>query len=337
MNNGSRILGVPSILMQALTLSLVGVLMAPLSLQAQAWKPSKTIEIITGTGAGSDLDRAARAIHHIATSKGYFPVPAIVLNKPGANSSIAWSYLNERQGQGEYIAISSPPLITNVHLTSSKLNHKDVTPLAKLYDVYMCLVVKADSPIKDVRDLVKRASADSKSSWALTGGAGSVPHILLSQLQRAGKLTPESAVITHYKAAGEMMAAVLGGHIDLVSSTIPNVIPAVKNGQVRVLAIASPKRLSGLLAPVPTLKEQGFDIVSANWRGVIGPRDLNPQQVAYWDELLGKVLNSPEWKRTAEEFFWETDHLDSKGTAAFLAQQDKELTNALREVGAVKK
>lgn len=299
----------------------------------QTWRPTRNIEIVTGTGAGSDLDRAARAIQKIAQDNSYFTAGSIVLNKTGANSAIAWGYVQEKKGQGEVVAISSPPLVTSPVLGSSKLTYRDLTPLAKLYDVYMCLVVRADSPITSIKDVLQQAASNkSKGSWALTGGAGSIPHILLAQLISEGKIQSQAVPIVHYKAAGEMMAALLGGHIDLVSSTIPNVMGAFKNGQIRILAVASPNRLSGALANIPTLKEQGVDLVSTNWRGVIGPPGMTKDQIAFWDTTLEIIIKSDEWKKGAQSNFWETNYLNSTNARAFLDTEEKQLSVILKEL-----
>lgn len=290
----------------------------------QTWKPTRNIEFVTGTGAGSDLDRAARAIQKIGQDMGIFGA-SIVLNKPGANSAIAWGYVSDKKGQGEVVAISSPPLITNAMLGAGKLTHRDTTPLAKLYDVYMCVVVKADSPWKSTTDVLIAGRQKGKVSSALTGGTGSIPYILLAQLFSEGKVPADAIAIVNYKAAGDMMAALLGGHVDLVSSTVPNVISAIQNGQVRALAVASPRRLSGALANVPTLREQGFDIVSTNWRGLVGAPGLSKEQIAFWDSSVERIMKSDDWQKLALLFFWETDYLNSIDTRSFLSAQEKEL------------
>ena len=72
---------------------------------------------------------------------------------------------------------------------------------------------------------------------------------------------------------------------------------------MRVLAMSGPKRLWGLYAEVPTWKEAGVDMTASGWRGVLGPKALPPAQVAYWEEVLRKVTQTPEWKRDLEQNF----------------------------------
>lgn len=313
--------------------TLCALIVAP-GLAAQTWAPTQAIEFLVGFGAGSDTDRAARTISQISSDKNLFR--SIVLNKAGANSAIAWSYLKQRVGRGEFVAISAPPLLTNIILGESELSYRDFTPLAKLYDVFICFAVKADSPIKSIEDIVKLTATSGKTTWALTGGSGSIPRIAIGALFKSGKVPLQSAAVVHYKAAGAMMAALLGGHVDVVSSTVPNVIGALKNDQVRVLAVASPKRLGGALAKVPTLREAGFDVVSANWRGVIAPGGLPKEQIAYWDEMLSTITGSEEWKQAAAGFFWDPDYLNSDKTRKFLAEQERELSAILAELGLKK-
>lgn len=312
---------------------LCALIVAP-SPASQTWTPTQTIQFIVGFGAGSDTDRAARTISQISSDKNLFS--SIVLNKAGANSAIAWSYLKQRVGRSEFVAISAPPLITNIMLGESELSYRDFTPLAKLYDVFICFAVKVDSPIKNIKDIVKLTATSGKTTWALTGGSGSIPRIAIGALFKSGSVPPQSAAVVHYKAAGAMMAALLGGHVDIVSSTVPNVIGALKNDQVRVLAVASRQRLGGALAKVPTLKEAGFDVVSANWRGVIAPGGLPKEQVAYWDKALSTITRSEEWKQAATGFFWEPDYLNSDETRKFLAEQERELSAILAELGLKK-
>ncbi len=145
------------------------------SLAAQTWAPTQTIQFIVGFGAGSDTDRAARTISQISGDRSLFS--SIVLNKAGANSAIAWSYLKQRVGRGEFVAISAPPLITNIMLGESELSYREFTPLAKLYDVFICFAVKADSPMKSIEEIVKLTATTGKTTWALTGGSGSIPRI----------------------------------------------------------------------------------------------------------------------------------------------------------------
>jgi putative tricarboxylic transport membrane protein len=100
-----------------------------------------------------------------------------------------------------------------------------------------------------------------------------------------------------FQGGGEAITALLGGHIDVNSSAANNVVPHKEAGKLRVLGVAAPRRLGGVLADVPTWKEQGVNAVVTNWRMVAGPKGMTAEQVAYWDRVLAKLTATDEWKK----------------------------------------
>ena len=92
------------------------------------------------------------------------------------------------------------------------------------------------------------------------------------------------------------MTALLGGHVGLVATPTANAIPHLQAGRMRVLAVAAPQRVEGPLAAVPTWKEQGADVVVANWRPVIGSKGLAEPQVAFWESVFARLTQTGEWK-----------------------------------------
>lgn len=105
---------------------------------------------------------------------------------------------------------------------------------------------------------------------------------------------------------------------------------------MRVLAVTSPKRRSGVFAGVPTWKELGVDAVVDNWRGLIGPRDMTAAQVSYWDETLAKLFQTEEWRKEVDTNYWDNAAMNSKDSAQYLKTQYDELKRALVELGLVK-
>ena len=92
----------------------------------------------------------------------------------------------------------------------------------------------------------------------------------------------------------------LGGHVDVVPVSIGSWVSYAKAGQVRVIAVSSAKRLPGLFADVPTWREQGMDVVVSNWRTVVGPKNMTPAQVAYWESAIQRMMASADWKKDVE-------------------------------------
>jgi putative tricarboxylic transport membrane protein len=110
----------------------------------------------------------------------------------------------------------------------------------------------------------------------------------------------------------------------------------VQTGRVRVLAVASDKRLAGALAQTPTWREQGVDVIFSSWRTLIGPRGMTAEQVAYWEALMAKVSKEDEWLRDLEQNALTPAYLNAEATRKFLAQQTEELRAILTDLGLAK-
>ena len=104
-------------------------------------------------------------------------------------------------------------------------------------------------------------------------------------------------------------------------------------GKVRVVAVSSPKRLGGQLASVPTWKEQGADSTFSSSRGVIGPKGMSAAQIAYWESVLARVVESDDWKKEIETNFWDSQFLGSADTRKMLKSQYDEYKSVLVDVG----
>jgi putative tricarboxylic transport membrane protein len=139
-----------------------------------------------------------------------------------------------------------------------------------------------------------------------------------------------------FQGGGEAMTALLGGHIDVNSSAANNVLPHKEAGKLRVLGVAASRRLGGVLADVPTWKEQGVDALVTNWRMVAGPKGMTAAQVAYWDGVLTKLTQTEEWKKDLELNAFENTYRNSAATVRYLNAEYEQFRAALSEVGMAK-
>jgi putative tricarboxylic transport membrane protein len=110
--------------------------------------------------------------------------------------------------------------------------------------------------------------------------------------------------VVAFKGSAESVTNLIGGHIDLVTTAAGNAVDHHISGKLRVLAVAAPQRFGAALSGVPTWREQGLDVVFGAWRSVVGPRGLSAAQVAYWEAVLRKVTEHPEWKADLEKHYW---------------------------------
>lgn len=292
------------------------------SAHAQAWKPSKTVELVVGSAPGGSPDVMARVVQNIFQSTGLVPSSAVV-NKPGAANTIGWAYLNQHRGDAHYIATISPALIGNKLMGTSPLTYTHFTPLNILAREFVVLAVKADSPIKTLADLTARMKKDPQSlSWAFATARGNHNHIVMSLYLKSVGVDPGKVKTVVYPGGGPALTAMLGGHIDVYVASPRSMFPLQKEGRARILGISSAERQTGALAELPTLKEQGSNAVFYTWRGFMGPKDMKPAEIAYWDATFEKLANSPEWRTETEKQFWNPNYLLS---VAFTKQLEIEL------------
>jgi len=281
------------------------------------WKPDRNIEIVVGLTPGSSQDRSARFLQNLWQTKAMMAMPVNVANRVGGNGNIAWNYLATHAGDGHWFQISSPTILTNHILGSATFTYTDYTPLALLGNQYIGVAVRADSPLKTVREMVEKLRANPAALSMGTNSQGSYLHIVCAQIARASGMDPRRLKLAIFQG-GELMTAALGGHVDAIATVTSNLLPHVQSGKLRLIGISSAKRLGGLLAPVPTLKEQGVDIVIANWQGTVGPPKMSPAQIAFWDGVFARSVKTDEWRADQEQNLWESDYMNAADFTRFL-------------------
>ena len=306
------------------------------SAHAQAWKPTRPIEITVSSGAGGAADREARELQrHLQKLPGLPPIT--VNNRPGGGGTIAWSSLNLHQGDAHWIGTMNVALLTNEILGASKLSYRDLTPLAMLVREYVAVWTHADSPIKSMKDLIARLKAQpSGLSFGMSPALGNQNHIVLGMIARAAGVDPKALKIVVYPGGGPGITAALGGHLDVWVGTLGGAIPLALSGKVNVMGVSAPKRQPGKALALPTFREQGLDVVYAAYRGVIAPAKLSAAQIAFWDATLAAVSAAPDWKATALEHAWEPDYRNAAATRKNLDGEFERLKGVLWELGVMK-
>lgn len=314
------------------------ILMAGMTASAQSpgWKPEKNVEIIVGTTAGSSLDQTARALQKIWQDRGMLSVASTVINKAGGNMGVAAAYLSQHAGDPHYFQVISPTVLTNHINGGGTYNYTDFTPIALLGNRYVAIAARADSPIKSGKDLVEQLKRDPTAIKFGINGVGNNLHILVAVVGKAAGADVKK-IKTVVFAGGELITAVIGGHVDLISTVTSNILPQVQAGKLRMLGIASPQRLGGALADVPTWKEQEVDAVVRNWVTVLGAKGLTAAHIAYWDRVFGMTTSTEEWKTGLARSQWEVEYLNSVDTTAYLHDDYKNLRAALTDLGLAKR
>jgi tripartite-type tricarboxylate transporter receptor subunit TctC len=269
---------------------------------AVAWEPTKPVEFIVPAGTGGGADQMARLIAPLVEKYKLSPRPLVVVNKAGGAGAEGFTYVKAKSGDAHTIIITLSNLFTTPLHTGVPFNWKDLTPVARLALDEFILWVNTDRPdkkeFKTAREYiaaVKEASGgDNKMKMGGTGTAQEDQIITILLEQALGV----KFIYVPFKGGGEVCVNLVGNHVD---STVNNPIECVghlKAGRVRPLAVFDTKRLA---APgwgdIPTIKEAlGADISYLMLRGIFGAPGMPAEAVAYYQGMLQKVYETPEFK-----------------------------------------
>lgn len=304
---------------------------------AQSWQPDKNVEIVINTAPGSGQDATGRLIQKILQDRKAVNTSITINNKPGGGGVIAYSYLQQHPADGHFIAIASKSLLTNHISGRAPLTYSHMTPLAILFDEYIAVAVKADSPIKSGRELLDRMKKDPGTySFGVATSLGNPNHQGVAMALKDAGIDLRKTKTPVFQSGGNAITALLGGHVDAVPGSVGLMRKYVEAGTVRLIAIASPKRLTGIFAATPTWKEQGANAIVSNWRGLIGPPNLSPAQTAFWDNALRQLTQSEAWKKELEENNWDNEYRNSAETRKYMEADYAELKAFLTELELVK-
>lgn len=303
---------------------------------AQSWTPTKNVEIVVPNPPGGSNDKTARTIERILMASKALPVTLTVVNKPGGGGNIAYTYTHQHAADPHVLVVSGPPILTN-HITGSgKLHHSEFTPIASLFDDYTVYAVHPGGPATG-KDLAARLRKDPKTvATGFSPLLGSHNHIAAGLLLKAIGGAPRELKAVAFKGSAEAIPALMGGHIDLVTTAAGNVAGHAASGKLRVVATSAKQRLPGALANVPTWQEQGVNVVFGAWRAVLAPKGLTPAQVAYWEGVLRKATEAPEWKDDLDKNYWSNVFLTSAQFAKELDKDYTDMKSVLIDIGLAK-
>jgi putative tricarboxylic transport membrane protein len=311
---------------------------SPIAASAQVWRPDRPVEIIVPTGAGGTNDVMARLIQQTFQGTKLVPTPVVVLNKAGGNQNLATVHMVQNKGNPHVLLYSTATIFTNEIAGLTKDKYTDLTPIALLLVDYSVVTVKADSPLKNMRELVARLKADPGSvSFGLVSRGGP-NHLALAQAIRAAGLDPKVLRLVVFKTNAESMTALIGGHIQAVVSSVSAALPQVEAGQTRMVGIAAPRRQGGKLAQVPTMREEGMNATGiANWRGILGAGGISAAQAAFWSNALTKAVVTDDWKKQLEENSVASEFISGEAFRKWLAEAYEDTRSVMSDLGLVAK
>ena len=298
---------------------------------AQGFTPSRPVEVVVHTGPGGGSDVLARAMVLMFEKEKLLPVRAQVVNKPGGGGAVAPAYLAEKKGETHTIGIFTGVWLTNP-LTSAeaKVSLRDLTPIARLVLEPAVIAVKADAPYKTLNDFIAAAKQKPGELKQSGGSITSRDNVVRQQLQRA---TGSRWQYISFPGGGERIAALLGGHVQMMVIEPNEAGEHIRAGNMRLLAQVSDRRLAAY-PNVPTIREAGIDVTPVpQVRGVVAPPGIPRENVAYWEDLFKKLTQTESWKKYLSDNQFEDAYQNSADLAKFYDEFSGQMRGILQEAG----
>lgn len=302
--------------------------------------PKKPFVVTAPSGAGGGWDKTARSLTKVLGETKLVDQTMTVENKPGGGGTVFLAeYVAKDKDDPYKLFVSSPPILINnlKKEGNSPFGYKDVTPLAQITKDFGAIAVAADSKYDNLQALIDSIKADP-SKVTLAGGSapGSMDHLISVLPAFKSGVDPKTIKYLSYDGGGEAITALLGNNADAIGTDISSLGSYLKSGKIKILAVTSNERLGGDFKDVPTLKELGLDAEFTIWRGVLGPKGMTEEQIAYWDKTLKTLSEDETWKKELTANDWASEYKNSTDFAAFLADQEVVVQELLTALGMQK-
>ncbi|MBW6487390.1 MAG: tripartite tricarboxylate transporter substrate binding protein [Syntrophobacterales bacterium] len=295
--------------------------------------PEKPVTLIVHAGAGGGSDIFARTLAAAVEKNQLLPKPLVVENKPGGSGGIAFAYVANKKKDPYYMVTAVTSFMTTPLMGKAPVGLKDFTPLANFaFDEYM-LMVKADSKYKSMKDVIADAKANPKKITIGGTQLGSSDSICSYLIEKSAGVQFNYVV---FNSGGEVNAAVLGGHVDMMVANPGEALELYKAGKVRILGVYAEKRLAG--APdVPTMKEQGIDAIYVQNRGLVAPADIPADARKVLEDALHKYTQTDIFKKYCKDNMLSEAWMDGATFGKWLQKEVDRYTVVLTDMGMIKK
>ena len=255
--------------------------------------PNKPVQLMVAFPPGGSTDIGARIVAAIAEKN--FGQPIVVVNKGGAGGQVGWTELVRQRPDGYYIGYINLPATNTVILDPDRkaiFNERDFTPIINHVLDPGVIWVRADSPYKTAQDLIDAAKKAPNTIRTATTGILSDDHLAILMTEEAA---PGAVFrIVHLEGGAVQFKELMSGNIEVAFDNVGSIVPRVRSGEVRALAVLDDVR-SKFLPDVPTMKEVGYPtVISNSTRGIAGPKGMPAPVVNKLRDALKKAMDDPE-------------------------------------------
>jgi putative tricarboxylic transport membrane protein len=310
-------------------LALLGALTGP----AASQQPLE-LKIMAPANPGGGWDQTARSMQQALVAAG-IAKSVQVTNVGGAGGSVGIAqFVNGAKGDGSQLMVNGFVMVGALAMNKSPVTLDQVTPIARLTEEIQVIVVPANSPIKDAKDLAAALKADIAKVTFAGGSAGGIDHIMAALF--AGAIGADATKVNYvpFSGGGESLAAILGGKVTAGISGYSEYEGQIKAGKLRAIGITAAARRPGI--DVPTFKEQGVDMVLTNWRSVVAAPGISAEQKKVLADAVEKMVKSPAWQDILKQKGWDDAYIAGDAFADFLKKENVRVTGVLKSIGLVK-
>lgn len=264
---------------------------------AFAQKPSG-VQCIAPSDPGGGWDFTCRTIAPVLSQLGLIDGQVRTQNMAGAGGGVAFAHVVGQQNDNENLLVAASTA-TTTRLAQGQFQNftaDDVRWVAAVGADYGVIGVAPDSPYDSLNDLMEQWSNDTSSLTVVGGSAvGGWDHLkVLLAAQAAGVKNVEKIQYVSFSSGGQAIIEIVGGRADVFTGDVSEALPQVEAGNLKVLAVLSDERISNL-PDVPTAKEQGIDVIGANWRGFYVPKGISEERYQYWADAFRQLEASPAY------------------------------------------
>ncbi|GGJ92713.1 Bug family tripartite tricarboxylate transporter substrate binding protein [Pseudomonas matsuisoli] len=285
---------------------------------------------------GGGFDLTCKLIQAGFKDANLLEKPLPVTYMPGGIGAVAYNAIiaNRPDEPGTLVAFTSGSLLNLAQGKFGRYNENDVRWVAAVAANYGILAVRSDSPYHTLDDLVKALREDP--AVVAFGGSGTVGSQYWTQsalFARSVGVDPRAMRYVSFEGGGDAFSAVLGDHIQLLSSNVGSVLPHVESGDLRVLALLADEPQGGRLGGMPTAKSQGYDF---SWPVImgyyLGPK-VSDEDFKWWEERFTQLLDSETFEQTRERFSVQPFRLTGPALDAYVKKQVAEYRSLAKEFG----
>ena len=260
------------------------------------------VKMMIPANPGGGWDTTGRALGKALTDSGAAATVSYD-NKGGAAGALGLAqFVNGSKGDANALMVMGAVMLGGLITGKPPVSLSQATPIARLSSEYNVFVVPADSPFKSIKEVVEQLKKDPGSVKWGGGSRGATEHIAAAMIAREVGTDPAKINYVAFRGGGEATAAILGGNVTIGGSGYSEFAEYINTGKMRALAVTSDTRLPGV--NIPTLKEQGINVVIGNWRGVYGAPGITPVQRQELTDMVLKAVKSKSWIEASQKNNW---------------------------------